>query len=161
MLARVIQKVRIHLVKSWTNKRPIHEALGISFSHALLRGSFMDRWVLYIKNDESHLTCESEANMRLLSPIERYFKEICPGYKTPEEINMEYIRPKGGYLTDTFPINEHLADPLDDGDGGTVFAVDRGKGAFELTSRPPLLKRPTRNKVKTKAQKQARKHNRK
>lgn len=99
--------------------------------------------------------------MRLLSPLEHYFKEVIPGYKTPEEINMEYIRPKGGYLTTTFPINEHLADPLDDGDGGTVFAVDHGKGAFELTSKPPLLKRPVRNKVKTKAQKQARKRNRK
>lgn len=96
--------------------------------------------------------------MRPLTSVERLFKEICPGhYKTPEEINMEYIRPKSEYLTKTFP---HIS-ALDNGNGGNVFAVERGKGAYELMDTLPPIKRPSANKAKRKAQKQARKQNRK
>ncbi len=53
------------------------------------------------------------------------------------------------------------AHPLSDGQGGTVFAVENGKGSFELVDNVEIVHRPKGDPKKRKAQKNARKRNRK
>lgn len=57
--------------------------------------------------------------------------------------------------------NEKDIHALNDGNGGTVFAVNTGKGGFALTDHITISPRAKGNKVKRTAQKQARKQNRK